>query len=167
MSSVRPLHNLTHLRVVIHFRIRDSRLDWSDDDVGSPVARAKAHLRASCGPTFNFEGTAATLAAPLPCLRYIFVATNGRLLNWDKEAKLWKEYERWHLPHSWRVAGPKTSEPGLVELHNEVAETIIRKEELVLSEADTVSIDSVCHGPCERWLTMILQQSLLHLPSEY
>ena len=120
MSSVRPLHRLTHLRVVVHFRIYGR-----DED---------------CGRAFDFEGAAAALVAPLPCLRYIFVATNGCVSDWDGDKQSWEERERWHLPHAWRVADPGTSGWGLVELHDEVAQTIIRKEELVLSEADQASL---------------------------
>ena len=61
----------------------------------------------------------------LPCLRYIFVAADGRLLDWDEEAELWKVNERWHLSNAWHVADHRESELGLVELHDNVAETII------------------------------------------
>ena len=59
-------------------------------------------------------------------------------------------YERWYVSRGWRVddngndhGGVQGSsvegEPRLVELHSEVADTIIRTEELVLSERDEVS----------------------------
>ncbi len=56
---------------------------------------------------------------------------------------------RWHAAGAWRVAEPQTSGmkdkdgwPVLVGLHDDVAETIIRKEELVLnlSESDEVCV---------------------------
>ena len=76
----------------------------------------------------------------------------------------WEEpYERWYISRGWRVDRDATTngrpgapggdvgdgvrdldlavdgEPHLVELHAEVADTIIRTEELVLSERDEVS----------------------------
>ena len=60
--------------------------------------------------------------------------------------------ERWNVTRAYRVAVQrgaasdpmKCGEPDLVELHEEVSETVTRKEELELSEADKVS------APCAK-----------------
>ncbi|KAM5543685.1 hypothetical protein V8D89_002936 [Ganoderma adspersum] len=88
------------------------------------IAYSEEFVRATRGSVFDCAGTAAQLARPLPSLRYVF-----------------------HVAQAWRVAplGSDSArlgegEPALVELHEDVAETIIRNEKLVLSEADKVTL---------------------------
>ncbi|KAI1787979.1 hypothetical protein LXA43DRAFT_673278 [Ganoderma leucocontextum] len=129
-SSLQPLHNLTHLRVVFHSSTYHA--DFSPDTHG------EEYLRAVRGPAFELaEETVASLVCPLPSLEYIFLTTAGYLAHNHGS----QVYERWHVARAWRVTEPPTDgmkdgRPVLVGLHDEVAETIIRKEELVLSKED-------------------------------
>ena len=105
------------------------------------------------------------LARALPSVHYVFLTTGGFLSSWggfherpyvEREGKEeepesgWKPYERWHVGRGWRIAQSGTSdgdgvaeeERSLVELHDDVVETIIRNEELILSKYDEVSIFS-------------------------
>ncbi|KAI1789257.1 hypothetical protein LXA43DRAFT_893227 [Ganoderma leucocontextum] len=144
-SAIRPLHGLTHLRVVIGASV------YIYTDASWPFAPwgPEEYAHSFRGSSFDFEGTAAALAHPLPSLQHVFITTGGFLSNWDEpdpeKGGSWKPYERWYISHGWRVAKPGADgapegEPSLVELHDEVSETIIRKEELVLSELDEVSV---------------------------
>ncbi|KAI1782996.1 hypothetical protein LXA43DRAFT_1087216 [Ganoderma leucocontextum] len=138
VTSLQPLHKLTHLRVVIQANVGHYNPDRSlADDHEPTVARAKEYVCSFRGSAFDFEATAASLVRPLASLQCIFLETHGCLANRDVSTEgFWKAYERWHVARAWRVGAPGPSEPTLVELHDEVAETIIRKEELVLSEGD-------------------------------
>ena len=72
-------------------------------------------------------------------------------MNWDEHSLRSANgfctlYEQWYIDRGWRIArsdGPsgeaREGQYELVELHDDVMETIIRKEELVLSESDEVS----------------------------
>ena len=94
-------------------------------------------------------------------------------------------YERWYVNRGWRVdgdvngngrpggPGADEGEPRLVELHSEVADTIIRTEELVLSERDEVSagfLHSTGVRSREMKLTAMLlfrSQMALHLKCDW
>ena len=78
----------------------------------------------------DFEGTAVELVHPLLSLRYLFLATSGSIAHWrgnDDPHTWWEAEERWHVA--------------------EVAETIIRKEELLLAKTDEVSVAVYTHTP--------------------
>lgn len=111
------------------------------------------------GSAFDFESTAASLARTLPPLQCVFLTTSGSLGDRDDATRILRPHERWNVSCAWRVAEPRASTADdavqggnlnstLVELHGDVAETIIRNEELVLSETDEVSI-VLCYGACE------------------
>ncbi|PIL30092.1 hypothetical protein GSI_07766 [Ganoderma sinense ZZ0214-1] len=143
IAALRPLHKLTHLRVVIGASV------YVHKEASWPRAPWGEYAHSFRGSRFDFGGTAATLARGLPSLQYVFITTGGFLTSWvveeddPEEEGRWELYERWYVSHGWRVAAPGTGAseetgegPGLVELHEDVAETIIRREELVLSERD-------------------------------
>ncbi|KAI1789275.1 hypothetical protein LXA43DRAFT_893211 [Ganoderma leucocontextum] len=143
VSALHPLHKLTHLRVVIGASV------YVYKDASWPFAPWEEYAHSLRGSSLDFEGTAAALAHPLPSLQHVLITTAGFLSNWDEpdpdKGGRWKPYECWYISHGWRVAkrgtdGVPEGEPSLVELHDEVSETIIRKEELVLSELDEVSV---------------------------
>ncbi|KAM5543689.1 hypothetical protein V8D89_002940 [Ganoderma adspersum] len=149
-SAIRPLHRLTHLRVVIGVKL------YVYDHRSPPFAPMDEYAHSFRESRFDFAGAANVLARALPRLRYIFLTTGGLLTNWagpeegDRadEGGRWRVYERWYIGHGWRVATPDAEEGlgerGLVELHEDVVETIIRKEELVLSERDEASAGFAC-----------------------
>ena len=135
-SSLQPLHRLAHLRVVFCSSVHNGGFSPASD------VRGEEHLRALRGPAFErAEETAASLVRLLPSLRYFFLTATGHVVPRSGSRVL----VRWHTARAWRVGEPvvdgtKEGRPVLVELHDEVAETIIRKEELVLSKADEVRV---------------------------
>ncbi|KAM5543599.1 hypothetical protein V8D89_002850 [Ganoderma adspersum] len=141
--ALQPLHGLTHLRVVFHSIKHQGPYLFLD------VAGKDEYLRALGGPPFErSEETAGSLVRALPSWQYVFLTATGNL---KLPMSMFSVHERWHAAHAWRVAEPPTDGtkdkdgwPVLVELHEEVAETIIRKEELVLSKADEAALDK--HG---------------------
>ncbi|PIL28538.1 hypothetical protein GSI_08579 [Ganoderma sinense ZZ0214-1] len=134
VSSLHPLHRLTHLRVVVRADASTRSIYWDHDNVKPIIARARAYVRSFHESVFDFDGTAAALARPLRSLKYVFVETDGsfRPDNCDVDDRV----EWWHATRGWRVAGEYESGPRLVGLHCNVVETIIRKEELAVCEAD-------------------------------
>lgn len=152
VSALQPLHNLTHLRVVVGANV------YVYKEASWPRGEYAHSFRESA---FDWEGTAAALSGAVPSLQNVFLTTGGFLANWEEPPAedpdaggRWKPYERWYITRGWRVAKTKSgsvtdsgrvpdeSARGLVELHEDVAGTIIRNEELVLSELDRVSIRS-------------------------
>ncbi|KAM5534530.1 hypothetical protein V8D89_011862 [Ganoderma adspersum] len=120
IPSLQYLVQLTHLRVVLHSRTRRS-----------PWTRV---------PLAGVEETMAAVVPPLSSLEYIFT-TAGYLA--DRRGGSRQGHGPWDMAWAWRVVRlsgadgmPDTSRNGLTELHEDVAETIIRREELVLSRAD-------------------------------
>ena len=147
ISGLRPLHNLTHLRLVVHSNIHD--------DPANPVVYSEEFVRATRGSVFDFAGTAALLACALPSLQCVFLSTSGYLaVRADPPSpRFWNAYERWHVARAWRIAplgGDGSAREGseanvdlsLVELHGDVAETIVRNEGLVLSQTDEAMLFS-------------------------
>ncbi len=140
LFSLRPLQKMTHLRIVVHS-------NGIDHDPASPAAYSEEFVRAMRASAFDFAGTAALLARPLPSLQYIFLTTSGYLTERDNGLLFWRPYDRWYVDRAWRIANPRVGsgseherEPVLMDLHEDVAETIMRNEELVLSEVDSVSV---------------------------
>ena len=88
-------------------------------------------------------------------MQFLALTTSGYLArrvpepNWKES---WRAYEQWHVGNAWRMEaqpemeGVQDGGPVVVSLHSEVAETIMRKEELVLSEADEVGLSSIDHS---------------------
>ncbi|PIL29925.1 hypothetical protein GSI_07835 [Ganoderma sinense ZZ0214-1] len=152
LSALQPLHNLTHLRVLIYCRLRKPQARDADWPRGNATYSEK-FVDAVRGPAFDFTGTAAALVRALPASKYVFLTTYGSFVERGEAARSWRAYERWDASRAWRVADD-SDEPGmgadgvqvqdgasicagrLVELHSDVADTIIWKEELVLSETD-------------------------------
>ena len=95
------------------------------------------HLTRSVQP----RDTAAALAHPLPRLQFLAFTTSGYLMcqrsqHLRSSGTSWSTYERWNVTQAWRIAAHRVAQdgdPAIVNLHNEVAETIMRREELVLS----------------------------------
>ena len=145
-------------------RDRDRDSDASSPPSFAPPDSEEYYAHSFRDAAFDFAGTAAVLARALPSAQYIFLTTRGffesetELESGDVEETL---YECWYTSRGWRVAGPGPgpgtgpgtgvgvldglSERRVIELHDAVVETIIRKEELVCSQQDEVS-----------WLFLIL-----------
>ncbi|PIL30083.1 hypothetical protein GSI_07660 [Ganoderma sinense ZZ0214-1] len=168
-STLRPLHNVTHLRIVVCCKLvkrpAESESESESSGPSSTSARSllypysESFVDAVRGPAFDFEGTAMAAALPSPALQYVFLTTRGAL-SFQRSAV----HERWDVHRAWRVgdgAGrPASGTCGsistdgmhaydtdvdppsgrlqleLVELHSDVAATIAKNEELVLSDAD-------------------------------
>ena len=137
-ASLQHLRGLTHLRVVFHFILRGREAVSPETEYG------EAYMRALRGPAFDHaEKTAASLVRALPSLEYVFLTAAGRIES-GGFARSTTVFARWHTERAWRVEPPTDESKGkersqvLVELHEEVAETIIRKEELILSKPDEV-----------------------------
>ena len=164
LSALQPAaHKLIHLRIVIGTTVHINQSAYSE-----PSAPPEEYAHAFRPSTFDFAGTATALARALPSLRHVFLTTGGFLAHVDPystqgRSRSGEPYERWCVSRGWRIdpnanangrpGGPGADdrnaggvqdlavegEPRLVELHAEVADTIIRTEELVLSERDEVS----------------------------
>ena len=156
LSSLRLLHKLAHLRMLIH----SDSLEDADTDADGP-ARA-------LGPSlFDFERTAAAVVRRLPSLQTLFLTTCGhfarRVKVGDGTATISVEEptgKRWSLYRAWRVAEPAVTvdrvqdgKPILEELQDAVAEAIIEREELVLPDACKVGVVGAGF-PCEPMLRM-------------
>ena len=102
--------------------------------------------------SFPFAAVARSVADAMPSLRYCFLTTAGWVAGMHTVA------ERWRASRAWRVAseschGTRNAEAAaqaqaagggtrgrqLVELHDDVADTIIAKENLVPSAEEQVS----------------------------
>ncbi|PIL30193.1 hypothetical protein GSI_07771 [Ganoderma sinense ZZ0214-1] len=139
LSALRPLRNLTHLRVLIC-----CELHRPGDPIWGKAAYSEKFVDAVRGPAFDFAGTAAALVRAVPSLQYVFLTTCGRFIErveGGEGARTWRSYDRWDVSRAWRVAVRDAKRPRrLVRLHSDVADTIIRNEELVLSETDKVGV---------------------------
>ncbi|KAM5531987.1 hypothetical protein V8D89_014321 [Ganoderma adspersum] len=142
-SAFRTLQKLTHLRIVIlsHVTYRSYVTMMQSDEF----------MRTVHGRSFDFNGTAAGLLSEsaLPNLRYLFVETSGSFETTDMPRRFLpgeREHTSWRLARGWRApvptehptplegpgaATPDLEELGLVELSEEVRETLIRNEELL------------------------------------
>ena len=142
LAALRPLHNLTHLRIVISCKGYMGPV---------PSGSSSSFVESVRESTFDFAGTAAALVRARPSLQYVFLRTSGSLTKRERNlgvappwrATLWQE--RWDVSRAWRVDVAEHGPGGaraLVELHGDVAETIVRNEELVLSETDEATLFS-------------------------
>ncbi|PIL30084.1 hypothetical protein GSI_07661 [Ganoderma sinense ZZ0214-1] len=164
ISALRPLHNLTHLRLVVHCKLVKRP---AGSATSLPYSHSESFVDTVRGPAFDFAGTADALVRTLPSLQYVFLTTCGSLVDRGENKSnsgrpSLREHERWNVGRAWRVANADLGQPQgtrkstttlprtdgirdededpprgrLVELHSDVSDTIIRNEELVLSDAD-------------------------------
>ncbi|KAI1786466.1 hypothetical protein LXA43DRAFT_1099167 [Ganoderma leucocontextum] len=143
ISGLQPLHKLTHLRIIIGANI------YVHKDAPSPFRPREGRYAHPFRPSMSdFEETATALARILPSLQNLFLTTSGFLSSWAARStdggRDWQPYES-YINHGWRIAalgtdGLPDGERSVVELHEEVTNTIIRKEELVLSERDEAAL---------------------------
>ena len=147
-SSLGSLHKVTHLRIVIYSQ---SKVDAATD-LPVPLTPSRGLARAVHPSRFDFKGTAAALARPLPSLRFLSLTTCGRFVgpyedDRDLATILPPHVKQWATSRAWSVAQPNVdgmqddseSEPTFVELGEEAAEAIIRREELILLDECMVS----------------------------
>ncbi|PIL28835.1 hypothetical protein GSI_08880 [Ganoderma sinense ZZ0214-1] len=149
LPFVTPLHALTHFRLVFHLDGMEAAVpmwpitqDPLIEDL-RPISRARGR--------FDFAAVASKLADTLPSLRYCFL-TNSAWVTAAKDVHSWPVVvEQWRESRARRVAhgldvGHTTAESSaaaavetrdtgreLAELHDDVAETILQAEALVLS----------------------------------
>ncbi|KAM5543672.1 hypothetical protein V8D89_002923, partial [Ganoderma adspersum] len=147
--AIQSLCRLAHLPVVIGASMH---IFYEHTYACLAFARLEAYARSSCESMFDFEGTAAALARARPSLDNVFLAIGGFLSRFRELPDLkggrwtWRPHcARWCISRGWPVAIPGAGgvlegDTGLVELHEEVADTIIRKGELVLSEQDEMAL---------------------------
>nr|VWO99314.1 Uncharacterized protein [Ganoderma boninense] len=150
VSALQPLCNVTHIRVVVHCKVYRYPSPWSRG-----TNTSEDFMDSIRGPALDFDGAATALACALLSVQYVFLTTSGCFLYHEPEERgPWRMYERWDASRAWRVlndepgtgaaadgvqdrdGAPSTGAGRLVELHSDVADTIVRKEELVLSDAD-------------------------------
>ena len=143
--ALRLLHRLTHLRISINSDVRYSS--------HSAMIKSDEFMRTAHGSSFDFDGTAASCIPLLPALRCLFLETRGTLRTITESGRFVQysgKREDWHTLRGWRVAELRTGEagdggePGLVELADDVMEATIRREELVLSDDEQVSMAGLC-----------------------
>ncbi|KAM5543683.1 hypothetical protein V8D89_002934 [Ganoderma adspersum] len=145
--AVWPLHKLTHLRIIIGASV------YIHEHASSQFAPRGEYAHSFRRASFDFAGTTAALARALPYIQHIFLTTSGFLANWAEsddpdDVGFWRPYERWYVDRGWRVAkvsgaGAGVLEEGgqsLVELHDDVVESIMRKEELVIAEKEMMPL---------------------------
>ncbi|KAM5544847.1 hypothetical protein V8D89_001745 [Ganoderma adspersum] len=160
-SALTPLRNLAHLRVVVHSNAVEN--ENAGDAVA--FARTLRRCRPTSEPSSDEgagagagagEDAAAVLVRALPSLQYVFLTVSGYLPDPEDmraeggfypEEEVWEfRFERWRASQAWRVTKlhPDANSNGkgsareldVTRLHNDVAETIIQMEELVLSRKD-------------------------------
>ena len=130
------LHSLTHLRLVFHCEA----LSHADSDF-----ILKDALLAGLRPaSFDFAAVASAIVDEIPSLQYCFLTVGA----WIGKGCPHLLVERWCESRAWRIALREDAEdPGgtgrreLVELHKDVAETIIREEDLGVSMDEAVSLN--------------------------
>ncbi|KAM5544155.1 hypothetical protein V8D89_002204 [Ganoderma adspersum] len=140
LSSLEPLHKLTHLRIIIH----SESPEHADSDAFEPFTPAEYFQRAIHPSIFDYQGTARALARPLPSLQFLSLTTCGRFFLYEEDRdpitqvlpqpKRWAASRAWSVPKRNADAGLQNGEPSLVELQDEEAEDIIEREELVLPD---------------------------------
>ncbi|PIL25387.1 hypothetical protein GSI_13277 [Ganoderma sinense ZZ0214-1] len=150
LSSLAPLRKLTHLRLALHSESTDD----AASDTFEPLTPEQELQRAVHPSLFDFDGTAGALARLLSAsLRFLSLTTSGRFLRLHPDTYAGDlitphlPYGKdWAVSRAWSVSfaghnvdadgvqnGPP-SEPILVELRDEEAEKIMRREELILPD---------------------------------
>ena len=128
------LHSLTHLRLVFHCEA----LSHADSDF-----ILKDALLADLRPaSFDFPGVASAIVDEIPSLRYCFLTVGA----WIGKGCPHLLVERWCESRAWRIVHRgdaedqgSTGRRELMELHKDVAETIIREEDLGVSMEEAAS----------------------------
>ena len=155
LPALEHLHCLTHLRLIFHC---EAYGDYSRH-MSDPAWRISqdpfvGDLRPTSG--FDFTAVASAIVAALPSLRYCFL-TSSAWVGVLSTVTTYSLVERWRESRAWRIArvppdhdraesadtvdtvtGAGTRRE-LVELHDDVAETIMEREDLVLSEEEKAS----------------------------
>ena len=149
------MHSLTHFRLVFHcetwwgHRDYEPHKAWSTEE--DPLLE---DLRPES--KFDFPAVTSAIAAALPSLRYCFL-TSSAWVGVLSTVTTYSLVERWRESRAWRVARVPPDHDGaegadtvdtvtcasirreLVELHDNVAETIMERQDLVLSEEEKAS----------------------------
>ena len=145
VSAFRPLQKLTHLCLVIQSSVYYPSYPamMQSDEFACTVHES----------SFDFDGASDALTSSLPSLRYLFVETSGRLTLTNtgsgSSSQPQRRLEYWRATRGWRVTkhpanGVQDMGLASVELNDNVMETIIRNEELVLSDLEHVGMSFRC-----------------------
>ncbi|KAM5541601.1 hypothetical protein V8D89_004791 [Ganoderma adspersum] len=157
LPALGHLHSLTHFRLVFHCEAWWRSCDYyPEPGPHSTWSTSQDPFLEDLRPSskFDFSAVASTIVAALPSLRYCFLTSSA----WVAEMPvigIYSVVERWRESHAWRAAhvpshGTRHSVDGagaadtvdtqacgtrreLVELHEDVAETIMEREDLVLT----------------------------------
>ena len=116
---------LTHLSLVFHCEV------WSAGDSEHPILQdgMLTDLRPA---SFQFTEVACAIVHEIPSLEYCFLTVGAEVTKHCPHLLV----ERWCETRAWRIARRENHGTGgreLVELHKNVAETIIAKEDLGVS----------------------------------
>ncbi|PIL28832.1 hypothetical protein GSI_08877 [Ganoderma sinense ZZ0214-1] len=151
LPAIAALHALTHFRLIFHLEAGEGAVPVSPIAEDALVEDLRPTSRSR--GRFNFAAAASVMADALPSLRYCFMTNSARVSKMeDFSIRL---VEEWCESRAWRVGcvplGSNDGDGGtttvdtrgagreLVELHDDVAETIIRREDLVLSTEEKAS----------------------------
>ena len=100
----------------------------------------------SRSPSFECADAASAIIAARPSLRYLFLTTSSCVVHEIAAGTSPSIRDQWKKSHAWRIPAAdskKDAKREPVELHDDVADAIISKEDLSLSEFEEVSaIDS-------------------------
>ncbi|PIL25388.1 hypothetical protein GSI_13278 [Ganoderma sinense ZZ0214-1] len=140
-SSLRPLRELTHLRIVFQSKSPADR--EPDTDASVPPSLGERLARTLHPSTFDFQVIAVSLVRQLPSLRSLFLTTCGYFTRREHVGAVpVATNELWCVSRAWNVAPSNTGADGrqggermLVELRDEDAEAIIQREELILPDS--------------------------------
>ncbi|KAM5541599.1 hypothetical protein V8D89_004789 [Ganoderma adspersum] len=172
LPAFEHLHCLTHVRLVFHCEAWSRSYRYSFEPEGPAVRRpiSEDPLLEDLRPASKFEfaavASAIVDALPASSLRYCFLTSSAWVADMQA-VSAFSVVERWRESRAWRIApgGPglsasvddaeaaATTQVGtrrgrefrLVELHDDVAETIMEREDLILSaeeEASAMKADS-------------------------
>ena len=96
----------------------------------------------SRSPSFEYADAASAIIAAQPSLRYLFLTTSSCVVHEMAAGTPPSTRDQWKKSHAWRIPAAdsgKDTKREPVELHDDVAEAIIFKEDLSLSELEEVS----------------------------
>ncbi|KAM5544156.1 hypothetical protein V8D89_002205 [Ganoderma adspersum] len=155
LASLQPLHKLAYLRIVIQSESPAAQDTDTGPGASAPAppsfAFAEQLSRALHLSTLDFQGAAASLARRLPSLQSPFLTTCGHFTlhqEFGDATSMVATSTRWCISRDWRVAAPTgrqslSADGGwdekctrmLVEMHDEEAEAVIQREELIIPDA--------------------------------
>ncbi|PIL28830.1 hypothetical protein GSI_08875 [Ganoderma sinense ZZ0214-1] len=151
LPAIEHLHALTHFRLAFHCFAREA------EEPGRPISEEPLveDLRPLSG--FDFNSVASTIADALPSLQYCFLTNSARVVE-TKLVYANNLVERWCESRAWRImphapfgdsgiddpeavapADARATQRELLELQDDVAETIIEMEDLDLSMEEKAS----------------------------